>query len=104
MGLLPSFQTDDRRRFLLNLSDRSQNLSDILREVKAQHENDMAFDPTTGPSHLAYGSGNLEKTDTNFVILFERAEGMVNLEGLELLSTNYKDNHAVTRIDGHFII
>ena len=49
-------------------------------------------------------AGNLEKTNTNFVILFERAEGMMHLEGLELLSTNYKNRNVAHRVDGYQLL
>jgi hypothetical protein len=68
-----------------------------LREVRAQNE--AAPTSAAVPSHLAYGSANLQKANTNFVILFERADGMVNLEGLELLSNNFKNQLAVTKVD-----
>jgi hypothetical protein len=87
------------------LSDKSQNLSDILREVRAHHDGGEAADPTMQSggairSHFGYGSANLEKANTNFVILFERADGMVNLEGLELLSTNYKTQNSSLKVNG----
>jgi hypothetical protein len=75
-------------------------LSDILREVRAQNESIESNTPgNTIRSKLGYGCANLEKANTNFVILFERAEGMVHLEGLELLSTNYKSQNIIPRND-----
>lgn len=80
-------------------------MSDILREVKLQNEGDTGDSTNTGGnamfSRLGYGSTNLEKANADFVTLFERAEGMVHLEGLELLSTNYKSQNTFKQVNGY---
>jgi hypothetical protein len=68
--------------------------------VRAQHEVDPSAVSSSIPTHLAYGGANLQKANTNFVILFEKDEGMANLEGLELLSTNFKNQNTMTKADG----
>ncbi|KAI6206336.1 85/88 kDa calcium-independent phospholipase A2 [Aphelenchoides besseyi] len=102
---------NDRRRFLLTVSDNRQNLSDVLREVRTNQQQQQAGESTADRSaggatarrmRLGYGSANIEKINTNFINLFERAEGMVNLEGLELLSTGCKERNLLKKINPAF--
>ncbi|KAI6211327.1 85/88 kDa calcium-independent phospholipase A2 [Aphelenchoides besseyi] len=101
---------NDRRRFLLTVSDNRQNLSDVLREVRTnqqQQTGESVADRSSGGAtamrmRLGYGSANIEKINTNFINLFERAEGMVNLEGLELLSTGCKERNLLKKINPAF--
>ncbi|KAI6221862.1 85/88 kDa calcium-independent phospholipase A2 [Aphelenchoides fujianensis] len=105
-------ETDsDRRRFLLTVADNRQNLSDVLREVRTTQQREQAAEsgsdrPAAGGNssrtRLGYGSANIEKINTNFINLFEKAQGMVNLEGLELLCTSEKERTAHKKIDPAF--
>ncbi|KAI6239013.1 85/88 kDa calcium-independent phospholipase A2 [Aphelenchoides fujianensis] len=105
-------ETDnDRRRFLLTVADNRQNLSDVLREVRTSQQREQSEEsgsdrPAAGGNssrtRLGYGSANIEKINTNFINLFEKAQGMVNLEGLELLCTSEKERTAHKKIDPAF--
>ncbi|CAD5234307.1 unnamed protein product [Bursaphelenchus xylophilus] len=80
----------ERRKFFLSAVDSSDaSLSEMLKEVKKNKD----FETDVNPSRKArfgYGSANLENAETNFITLFERNEGMVHLEGLELISSSQK--------------
>ncbi|CAD5229497.1 unnamed protein product [Bursaphelenchus okinawaensis] len=84
----------ERRKFFLTAVDSSgSNLSEMLKEIKTNK--DVDFDPNTAKkTRFGYGSTNIENPETNFIILFERNDGMVHLEGLELMSSAHK--HKVT--------
>lgn len=59
------------------------SLSDLLRELR-----DVKGETSKGGNNRFMGHGSAEEScfNTNFVSLFEKNEGMVHLEGLELLS------------------
>ncbi|KAI1723686.1 protein FAM [Ditylenchus destructor] len=84
----------DRRRFFLNPDSSTQNLSELLKDLRESRDQEIASSQGAPgrtddhrPSHfMGYGSTTVERFNTNFVSLFEKSEGMVHLEGLEILS------------------
>ena len=52
-------------RFLVTLTDKSSNLSDILREVRAQHDSELS-DTGSGIAHSNYGSGQFGEDKHQF--------------------------------------
>lgn len=83
----------DRRRFFLHPESSTQDLSELLKEMRESREQEIAASASgkdTGDyranQFMGYGSTTLERFNTNFVSLFEKSEGMVHLEGLEILS------------------
>lgn len=80
----------EKRKFFLNTVDSSSSsLSDMLKEVKTLEREGSS--PSSPLKHrFGYGSTNAENPRTNFIIQFEKNEGMVHLEGLELLHTSKK--------------
>lgn len=82
---LSVFQEDaSGRRFFLQ-QDKTQSLSNVLRELRANQDATESHPPSGRPL-MGYGTTTMERFNTNFVSLFEKSEGMVHLEGLELLS------------------
>jgi hypothetical protein len=74
----------DRRRFILE-PNKGPTLSSVLKELRIDKEverDDNADNTFTGSDTTMATS----KFNTNFVSLFEKSEGMVHLEGLELIS------------------
>lgn len=72
-----------------SVDNSNSSLSDMLKEVK-NIEREQSLPSSSLKHRFGYGSTNMEDPKTNFISQFERNEGMVHLEGLELLHTSRK--------------
>uniref|UniRef100_A0A915E2R0 Uncharacterized protein n=1 Tax=Ditylenchus dipsaci TaxID=166011 RepID=A0A915E2R0_9BILA len=80
---------ESSRRFFLQHDSSSQNLSELLREMRETNQDQAGVNVKSGDGRallMGYGSTTVERFNTNFVSLFEKSEGMVHLEGLEILA------------------
>uniref|UniRef100_A0A0N4ZRA2 Uncharacterized protein n=1 Tax=Parastrongyloides trichosuri TaxID=131310 RepID=A0A0N4ZRA2_PARTI len=84
----------ERRKFLFE-REKDINLSDILKELKNKEKEDNK-DNTNSMKSIGFGSTSQKTLTTSFVQLFEKHGGLVNLEGLELLTERSKDASTLT--------